>query len=200
MIFERAGAHLRRNVVAYAALLIAMSLVVTGTAWAPTAIERNSIGTRQLEPGAVHSSDIGVGAVRMKHLGFPLTTKGMTIPQMAVADGASQTFQGPTVQGDAKKGAEPHLLLMSSIQVTNPNTSGPPRGAAHVTFSWGVRGVEVQQFAADIPDGQTQTVPGLADVAAVSGFQEVDSRVQSQGADVTVDGGTINVAVLPAVQ
>jgi hypothetical protein len=200
MIFERAGAHLRRNVVAYAALLIAMSLVVTGTAWAPTAIERNSIGTRQLEPGAVHSSDIGVGAVRVKHLGFPLTSKGMTIPQMAVADGASQTFQGPSVDGTTKEGAEPHLFIMGTVQMTNPNTSGPPRGAAAVTYSWGVRGQNVGQFEVDIADGETQSVPAMVDVAAVSGFQDVDLEVRSQGADITVDGGTINVAVLPAVQ
>jgi hypothetical protein len=199
MIRKRAGGHLRRNLIAYAALSIAVFVAVTGTAWAPTAVERNSIGTRQLEPGAVHASDIAADAVQVKHIGFPLTSKGMTIPQMAVADGASQTFQGPSLEG-AVKGPQPHLFIMGSIQTTNPNTSGPPRGAAAVTYSWGVRGQNVGQFEADIADGETQTVPAMVDIAALSGFQEVNLEVRSQGADVTVDGGTINVAVLPAVQ
>ena len=52
MLVRRLLLHLRANVVGYLALVFSLGL---GTAWA---LERNSVGGRQIQAGAVHSSDV----------------------------------------------------------------------------------------------------------------------------------------------
>jgi hypothetical protein len=56
---ERLVGHLRSN--AYG--LIAIFIALGGSAYAATQLAKNSVGTKQIRNGAVHKSDVGVGAV-----------------------------------------------------------------------------------------------------------------------------------------
>jgi hypothetical protein len=51
--------HLRANVIAYAALFVALG----GTSYAATSLPKNSVGSKQIQTGAVHASDIASNAV-----------------------------------------------------------------------------------------------------------------------------------------
>jgi hypothetical protein len=51
--------HLRANVIAYAALFVALG----GTSYAAASLPKNSVGTKQIQTGAVHASDIASNAV-----------------------------------------------------------------------------------------------------------------------------------------
>lgn len=56
--------HLRRNAVAYLALVVALG----GTSYAAAKLPRNSVGTVQIRAGAVQSSDVKDGSLRRKDL------------------------------------------------------------------------------------------------------------------------------------
>ena len=51
--------HLRANVIAYAALFVALG----GTSYAAASLPKNSVGSKQIKAGAVHTSDIASNAV-----------------------------------------------------------------------------------------------------------------------------------------
>ena len=54
--------HLRRNAVGYCALFVALG----GTSWAAVTLPRNSIGTAQVKPGAITSSDVRDATLRRR--------------------------------------------------------------------------------------------------------------------------------------
>ena len=54
---RRIGEHIRSNVIGYLALFASLTL---GTAWA---LEKNSVGSKQLKPSAVKNSDLAANAV-----------------------------------------------------------------------------------------------------------------------------------------
>ena len=191
-MFGRIQEHLRGNVVGYLALFVALS----GTAYAVGDVNgRNTIGSRQLKPGAVHAADIAKGAVKPKHLGIPLGSDGAVIPDVAVGQGAEPHLL-PAVQVNGG-----HLLITGAIQVTNPKPAGaPPGAAAQVTVRMLLDGSPIGSYQATVPDGQTQTIPVGLERAAASGFQEVDNLkpdIATAGADINVDGGAYGVLVGP---
>jgi hypothetical protein len=59
-VVGRGISHLRRNTVAYLALMIALG----GTSYAAAQLPRNSVGADQIRAGAVGSSELRTGAVR----------------------------------------------------------------------------------------------------------------------------------------
>ena len=54
---RRIGGHIRSNIIGYLALFLSLTL---GTAWA---LEKNSVGSKQLKPNAVKNSDLAANAV-----------------------------------------------------------------------------------------------------------------------------------------
>jgi hypothetical protein len=186
LILKRFGRYLRSNALACVALFVALS----GTALATTELPRNSVGTEQLKPAAVHGPDIHGNAVTAGDInGFSWGVAKSLLSKTTIAQGAEpHLFAGPRISSR-------HLAINGAVQITNPQAVGsPPRDTAKVTVGVLVNGALKQKYVATIPDGATQTLPyGFSNRATVSGFQEVDSRVGSVGADVNVDGGFIQV-------
>jgi hypothetical protein len=61
-IIRRGGAHVRRNTVAYIALVLAMG----GTSYAASELPHDSVGSAQIRKNAVRSSDVKDGALRAR--------------------------------------------------------------------------------------------------------------------------------------
>jgi hypothetical protein len=185
-ILTRFGRYVRSNALASVALFVALS----GTALAATELPRNSVGTEQLKAGAVHTSDIHGDAVAAGDInGFSWGATHSVLSRTTIAQGAEpHLFAGPRISSR-------HLAINGAVQLTNPQAAGsPPRDTARVTVAVLVNGALKHRYVVTIPDGATQSLPyGFTNRAAVSGFQEVDSRVGSVGADVNVDGGYIQV-------
>jgi hypothetical protein len=177
--------HARHNAIAYVALFVALS----GTAYA---VARNSIGTKQLKPGAVHPSDIDDRAVRLRHLGFAFGSASSGIPDVTIHQGAEpHLFHGPAV--NARGG---NVLGFGTLMITNPATDGT-RGTAHVTSKLEVNGVIVEDRTLDVAEGESTAITTVGNAGDVNGFQEVDSRVGSVGANIHVDGGDLSAMAAP---
>ncbi len=58
-MFARFGRHVRQQLVGYVALFVALG----GVSYAAVTLPRNSVGSAQIKPGAVKSSDLGTNAV-----------------------------------------------------------------------------------------------------------------------------------------
>jgi hypothetical protein len=185
LILKRLGGYLRSNALACAALFVALS----GTALAASELPRNSVGTEQLKPAAVHTPDINGNAVTAGDInGFSWGVTHSVLSKTTIAQGAEpHLFAGPRI-------ASRHLDINGAVQITNPVRTGAPNDTAKVTVGVLVDGTLKHRYVATIPDGATDTLPySFTNAATVSGFQEVDSRVGSVGADVNVDGGFIQV-------
>jgi hypothetical protein len=186
LILTRSGRYLRDNALACVALFVALS----GTALAATELPRNSVGTEQLKPAAVQGSDIHGDAVSAGDInGFSWGMTKSPLSKTTIAQGAEpHLFTGPRISSR-------HLAINGAVQITNPQVAGsPPRDSAKVIVGVLVNGDLKQKYVGTIPDGATQTLPySLNTWGGVSGFQEVDNRVGSVGADVTVDTGFIEV-------
>jgi hypothetical protein len=61
-VLNRLLPHLHRNAIAYVALTIALG----GISYAATALPRDSVGAKQIRAGAVRSSDVKDGALRLR--------------------------------------------------------------------------------------------------------------------------------------
>ena len=76
--------HVRRNAVAYLALVVALS----GTSYAAVTLSRNSVGPAQIRAGAVRSAELKNGTVRERDLGRALL-RSLRVPGPAGATGAT---------------------------------------------------------------------------------------------------------------
>src|SRR5438270_870186 len=58
-MFTRFGRHVREQYAGFLALFVALG----GVSYAAVTLPKNSVGSKQIKPGAVRTSDLGAGAV-----------------------------------------------------------------------------------------------------------------------------------------
>jgi hypothetical protein len=114
--------HLRANVIAYAALFVALG----GTSYAATSLPKNSVGTRQLKPSAVHRSDIASNAVSGSKIAAN-TLKGADIDESSLGKVPSAAS------------ADSATSATNAANATNAADAGKLGGLAPAAFQRGVR-------------------------------------------------------------
>ena len=86
--------HVRRNAVAYVALVVALS----GTSYAAVTLSRNSVGPAQIRSGAVRSAELKNRTVRERDLGRALL-RSLRVPGPAGATGPAGPAGAVGAQG-----------------------------------------------------------------------------------------------------
>jgi hypothetical protein len=138
--------HLRRNAVAYLALLVALG---TGTAYAATAIPNGSVTASKLHTNAVTSTKIKNGTIKTKDIKKPayvqstnllldtpppvpdvisLAPYDFTVPSKART---SVTVFIPTIGGDACGGGEQPTIGLYIDNVAIPGTAATVPGTSN---------------------------------------------------------------------
>jgi hypothetical protein len=189
-MFFNMRSHLRNNLVAYIALFFALG----GGAYAAT-LGRNSVHSNQIAPGAVKSRDIAKEAVKLRHLGFPLAATGEALPDTSIPAGPSpHMFPALTLKGD------PIYMFVGVVQFTNPQDNSRAAAEVTVTINGDGKSIYGVENPTTVPDGSTMSIPVAGTFRAGRGVHTLELGIASIGAVGDVNGGSFNVAALPAVQ
>ena|SRR5437764_1841256 len=145
---KRISAHLRGNLIAYLAMFLALS----GTAVAAKALRANSVGSRQIKPGAVRTSDLANNAVtspKIKNRTISAADIATSVPgvkayaHITESSGAysvdtanSKNVSG--VSGGAGSGEDGQACVNASVPVkgaaVTPEFQGVPAGGFDVSL------------------------------------------------------------------
>jgi hypothetical protein len=180
-MLRRISSHLSRNVVAYAALFVALG----GTSYAAVSLPANSVGTLQLRNGAVSGPKIRAGAITAdKVRDGSLLLRDFAPGQLRIA---VKTAKGPGGPAGPPGATGP-------VGAAGPQ--GPP-GATNVTIRsvYGSVGADGRYTATAVCHTGERAVGGGA--ALIGGANSNDHLLSSRPALTTASGGFGAGSTLP---
>jgi hypothetical protein len=141
--------HVRRPSPALVVSFVALLVALGGTSYAAFGVPRNSVGTRQLENGAVTNKKLASGAVSTSKI-----ASGTTVPNALHADTANTSG--------------------SATDATNATSANNATNSAQLG---GIPAASFEQYGAALPAGQTETGAYEMGVDYVAGGGVVDGTI-----------------------
>lgn len=174
--------------------LLALCLVVSGTAYAAGALPKNSVGSKQIKPNAVRSSDIKNGAVRPNDL-HPSVAAALSGPPVAYETSRSTIqFVGGTKQsfGTLDIDQAGDYLITTNLRVF-PRV-GNPGDNLYCDILGGGQVISIVNHGVDMPAGVAQvTMHGILSNLAAGTTLDLQCRAATNEVTLTYDWTAVQV-------
>ena len=174
--------------------VLALCLVVSGTAYAAGALPKNSVSAKQIKPNAVRSSDIKNGAVKLQDLHSSVAT-AFSGPPAAYATGQSTIqFVGGTKQSfDMLEIDQAGDYLITNNLRVFPKV-GNPGDNLYCDILGGGQAISIVNHGVDMPAGVAQvTMHGILSDLPAGTVLDFQCRASTNEVTMTHDWTAVQV-------